>query len=434
MSTIMNDNVEWSSLEDENVFNVQTLAELEVLNKRVIQNLDKLLKEKERLCKLILQWFQQDYAVQAAKLYKYLKEQVELFLQQFDVMRIKTGSTRKELESILTELSKPRYHYINQINYELGELLDNVEKIQELENSSDNANNILADSWKQISSHDGIISYYRKEHDKPTRSFLVSGEVDSHIFNVLSIMYEVDLYKNWFPMCKSNDVIHVINNSRFRMLIQKQLKLIWPVHDRELALYAYGDCIGGKIAIYTRSVKENVDSVMDADSDKEASDRRQHNRSQFVSQNENSSKNIERNYEQFEDNSQYKLPEPLRHQVRADMLFGGYILKPTGVNTTNVSAFFNLDFKLSVVPHTVLNWFSHRVTHQLIKNLRHETEKWFGNTQNPLMENEYLKRIKKNRKVYGEIERRMLLEMPKEYLLETKDLLANTIPNGTSTI
>jgi len=410
-------------LEDENVFTVQTLAELEILNKKVIQNLETLLQEKERLYKLIVQWFQEDYVVLAAKLYKYMKEQVEFFLRQFEGMKISTEPEQKELESILNELSKPRYHYINQINYELGELLDNVEKIQEVENSSDHANNSLPDTWKRIGNQDGIISYYRKEQDKLTPAFLVRGEVKSHIFNVLSVLYEVDLYKNWFPMCKSNDVIHVINNSRFRMLIQKQLKLIWPVHDRELVLYSYGDSIGGKIALYTRSVKENVHSVMDAESDKEASERRQYNKTQFISQNENSSKNIERHYEQFEDNSQYKLPEPLRHQVRAEMLFGGYILKPTGVNSTSVSAFFNLDLKLSVPLHRVLNWFTYRVTHKLIKNLRSETEKWFGNTHNPLIESEYSKRIKNNRKVYGEIERKMLLEMPKEYLLETKRLI-----------
>jgi hypothetical protein len=216
-------------------------------------------------------------------------------------------------------------------------------------------------------------------------------------------------------MTKSSRVVHHINNSRFRMLLQTQVAAIWPVADREVTIYAYGDAIGDSVAIYTRSTRENVDQKNDLSADLSPEQRAELKLAEekFSAENSNAAaKNRARNYERFEDNGQFLIPEPEKGQVRAEMIMGGFILTPVTLNSTKVTACFNVDPKLPVIPYSFLNWFTNKLTYMLIKMLRQQCEKYFGPKAKEKGGNDYTKRIEANRRVYGEIERRMLLEMP----------------------
>jgi hypothetical protein len=201
------------------LYEIETLAQLELLHNNIVKDEEKLIEHKDRLYKLILDLFLNDQAIKAAKLHKYMVNQAQSFLNEANPSADKldkseetksnsslnlTPPQRQEaLQSILTELNQPKYRYIREITDELEALLENVKQLEEAE--AKNANKPKAEqkgkqeegSWKKVSDSDGIHTFYRKEPNKPTHSFMVQGEVQSSLFNVLSLIYEIDLYKNW---------------------------------------------------------------------------------------------------------------------------------------------------------------------------------------------------------------------------------------------
>jgi hypothetical protein len=53
--------------------------------------------------------------------------------------------------------------------------------------------------WELITSRDDISTYYRHEENTPIYSLKLDAKMQSPIFDVTSIFYEVDLYKTWVP-------------------------------------------------------------------------------------------------------------------------------------------------------------------------------------------------------------------------------------------
>ena len=58
------------------------------------------------------------------------------------------------------------------------------------------------------------------------------------LFNLLSMIYEIDLYPLWFPFCKS--VKQISQPSKARKLAAIELMLPFPLHNRFDCLYGVG--------------------------------------------------------------------------------------------------------------------------------------------------------------------------------------------------
>jgi hypothetical protein len=55
------------------------------------------------------------------------------------------------------------------------------------------------EGWELCADKDDIQTYYRKEENEKLHALKIQGTIDSPMFDVISIFYEVDLYKTWMP-------------------------------------------------------------------------------------------------------------------------------------------------------------------------------------------------------------------------------------------
>lgn len=212
------------------------------------------------------------------------------------------------------------------------------------------------DGWTQVNSTKGIITYYRKEATAKTHSFKVQGEVKAPLVNMLACVYEVDLFGKWMPNVEKAEMVKEL--SRFRMVAAAQFGLPWPIANREVTLLGYGDVVGDAVAVYFRSVTE-TDTLPG-----------------------------------------FTLPAPPPKYVRADLKFGGMLFKPVDETTTLVTVVFNTDPKLTLVPYWLLNMISSKFCHYILMIMRTKAAAEFAGS-------EFEKRVQTNRRVYGEIERRL---------------------------
>ncbi len=246
----------------------------------------------------------------------------------------------------------------------------------------------------------------------------------------IALLSTLDLYHNWFPMVRKSTTIHHL--SRFRLVGKTEVAALWPVADREVVLWCYGDVSDdGSIAIFTRSAREGEAEAKALDGGDQGSSSFSFSEEEvkaFQAAKAEASGRLDgkeferlcqRYYEDFDDHSQWKIPDNTVNNVRAVMHTGGFILTPVSPECTKVSACFNVDPKLSLIPQSLLNWFTSKLCGMLIKILRDQTAKWFGNKRKSKEENVYEKRIRENRHVYGEIERRLKLEM--KHVVEEKE-------------
>lgn len=84
--------------------------------------------------------------------------------------------------------------------------------------------------------------------DAPLHVIKIEGEIDAPIFNLLSILYEIDLYKEWVPQLDNCGVIKYLGDShdeanmklsRFRFLSYFSFSLPWPLSSRDSITYAF---------------------------------------------------------------------------------------------------------------------------------------------------------------------------------------------------
>lgn len=66
----------------------------------------------------------------------------------------------------------------------------------------------------------------------------IVATIDSPIFNVLAILYEVDLYKTWVPRQGVSQILHSI--AKFRFLCYYVFDMPWPVANRDCVCYGIG--------------------------------------------------------------------------------------------------------------------------------------------------------------------------------------------------
>jgi hypothetical protein len=255
---------------------------------------------------------------------------------------------------------------------------------------------------------DKIATYYRREAEGGTHSFLVSGEVQAPMLNLVSfegfsrryctslfaclrlahqlclfrsfslsvqvaMLREASLLYKWLPAVTESTQLSSLDNSRYRMLLRVIVQAIWPVADREAMLLAYGDIVDGgdngdegQVAIYFRSVDE---------------------REVFP--------------KAGPDGQDVTVPPVKDGCVRVDVKVGGFTFKPLSATTTRVRALFNLDPKLFLIPHWFLNIMSKSFCATIVQLMRDKAPRLFnGHTA-------YAQAMEQQGRVYDEIKRRI---------------------------
>ena len=198
--------------------------------------------------------------------------------------------------------------------------------------------------WAATSSIDdkGYGTYYRAEPHLNSHSLKVVGEVDDDPVSVCTIIAELDLYKEWFPMCWSSvDCGRIHRLHRFSRFT---ISMTWPMANREVYLGGYAvDALGTNdaIVIVARSFERrrvNSDgSVIDTD--------------------------------------KVQIIPPEGRSVDAITHRGGFLLEKLppategGVTRTKISFVFNVDIQMKRVPQAVINWASGKMIWVLLRQL-----------------------------------------------------------------
>ena len=113
-----------------------------------------------------------------------------------------------------------------------------------------------------VSNNGNVRTYYRRNDGGSTHTFLVSGDIDGNITQVLSIIYEIQYMQDWIPMVQLSKK-YSFPQSMFRMLVQVQVQRILFVACREVLLYGYGDVDNDNVLIFFRSVERQNNELFD---------------------------------------------------------------------------------------------------------------------------------------------------------------------------
>lgn len=90
------------------------------------------------------------------------------------------------------------------------------------------------DGWTSVKKSDKTHTYYRKETGMKSHSFKVTGEIEQGIFDILSVVYEGDLFPRWFPFVSTSTELMVV--SRFHKVMHMALKAVFPFAKRDFTL------------------------------------------------------------------------------------------------------------------------------------------------------------------------------------------------------
>ena len=139
---------------------------------------------------------------------------------------------------------------------------------------------------------------WQPSSDSDYESFRISGIGDVPLYNILAVIYEMDLIKTWMPLCKESIQCGQLSLHCKAGLIR--IGLFWPIQDRETVLFGYGvdDLKNGKILIY---------------------------------------------FDSRDDNQHIKIPKCPKGRCRVDVFLGGFYFERLTENTTKVTCVWNCD-------------------------------------------------------------------------------------------
>jgi hypothetical protein len=199
-------------------------------------------------------------------------------------------------------------------------------------------------SWDTVSDRDGVRVQYCPSADSGTHNFKITARVRAPLFNLLAVVYEVDLYSEWMPRVKQARQLHAA--SRFEKTVHLELEAVWPVANRDCVVDGFGvDKLAEEGALLVVLVQAAGEAL-----------------------------------------------SPAEGVVRALVHVGGFRLTRVSPEETGVEMVLNVDPCLPVIPHWLLNWATGHVLHWLF--LRMERAAAFEE------DSEYGRRVAGNRGVY----------------------------------
>lgn len=250
------------------------------------------------------------------------------------------------------------------------------------------------EGWKACVDKDRTKTFYKKSqaitmkdhanattavHDEgaPLHVIKIEGHIDSPVFNLMSILYEVDLYGVWVPQLKQCGVVKYLGGShdrglsKFRFLSYFSFNLPWPLSSRDCLTYAFvadmsDDREDPSILVVIRGADKNHDS---------------------------SESDTITKY----DNSEF---------VRVGIEYSGFLIRMTSENTCHLSLIASVDPKVAYVPYWFQNWLTTNMSFLMMTKLRSACDM--------VPNSEYSERIKNNKDVYDEITKRLCQFLPKK--------------------
>ncbi|CAG9326512.1 unnamed protein product [Blepharisma stoltei] len=212
------------------------------------------------------------------------------------------------------------------------------------------------EAWTPVPSKDPIKLSFKAVPGTPTISILSETEFEVPVFNILTLIYEHDLYPLWIPFCKKSSLIKQL--SRARKILAQDFN-VSKIARRETCLYGFGADLlqtHGAIMIICRSCD-----------------------------NEDTFKGV-------------ALP-PRGKAIRAKVTFLGCMIKPIDRCRTYVKFISNFDPSIKFLPYSILNYFTKKLAkigfRLIIKHAKNfEGSEWQKRLDAP-----------ENRELYGHIER-----------------------------
>ncbi|MES1909445.1 MAG: hypothetical protein MHM6MM_002178 [Cercozoa sp. M6MM] len=216
--------------------------------------------------------------------------------------------------------------------------------------------NFEGEEWTRTQSRHGISTFYRAEEGSNTYSFKVEGILDRSVFDLVAVLFEVDLFSEWFPFLRR--ATELARPARFRKLIHMDIKLPWPLAPRDALLDAYGvdDSKSGRVFCFLGPL---------------APDELEKHAPEHIS-----------------------LLEPSHGTVRANVKHAGVVFQLLPDGRCFFREIINVDPQLAVVPYALLNFFTGKLLYFIVANMNNTAEK----CSDP--ESEYSRRIKANPEVY----------------------------------
>ena len=74
--------------------------------------------------------------------------------------------------------------------------------------------------------------YYRYEPGQPICSLYLERVINAPVINLMALLAEAQLYKEWVPMTSKSEVISKV--SHFRQVAEFSYKLPWPLYPRSV--------------------------------------------------------------------------------------------------------------------------------------------------------------------------------------------------------
>lgn len=243
----------------------------------------------------------------------------------------------------LSKVQKQHWHKIQLCRNEIYRLVDLLEN---------------QDNWK-----------YRMRHNKSdvyaslvdSRDFkVVCNAPKSNIFDLISMIYETDLYHKWLPGCTESKRV---KRTLFHQHLTLRFGLPFPLKDRNVLLKGYGDVWrGSKVMIYVGSI----------------------------------------------DSAQAEQDLGIKPGAcRVDVVFSGILLRPLETGGTEMTIISRLDLKMSLLPDSIFDYAAKFILADLLGFLRDRTASIAAHPHKP--ENKWWADRQKGEDshVYEEIRRRL---------------------------
>jgi len=253
-------------------------------------------------------------------------------------------------ETIPTDLKK----FVTKYEQDFNESSLNKDILQKVKESNALLTELGSNNgWTMVRNLGGVQTLIRKEEGKDIFSFKVVGEVDSSALNITALIYEIDLFPNWFPCCRaSKDLCSV---SRFHKQCTVTIDIPFSL-GRFLILDGYGVDVSerNQLIINIKSIRESKHCT---------------------------------------------LPETPADACLIQMYLGGFLIEPLTRDKSRVSFIVNVDPQMDYISPYLLNWFAGKLIHLLLSRMRSYAN--FGS------DSEYAKRIKSNPAVYAYVQQRL---------------------------
>jgi hypothetical protein len=204
------------------------------------------------------------------------------------------------------------------------------------------------EGWTTESIGKDLTTKYKKIPRTALISLRFEAILDIPLINVLTLLYEIDLYNEWIPFLTKSDMLS--NVHRASKVVYIKASLPPPLADRDAFLYGFGvdhSNEDGSVMILAKSL----------DTDPELMKRHKVD------------------------------PSKTSKNVKMDLNFACFKIKPLGPNRCEMLGVANVDPKISFLPSRLLNWLVRKTTTLLVERMLKKAQTLAGTPWEKAMEN-----------------------------------------------